>query len=648
MEKRRDEKMKNNAKRKIGTSLLMSAIVAGSAIIPLANPKAEEAPNLKYSAHVENIGWQDMVGIGKYAGTEGQALRLEAIKVQRENLNGVELTFDVHIENEGWKNNLKETDVIGSEGKAQRLEAIRVRSKGLIEKGYKLQYKVHVEDIGWTAWTNEGEMAGTEGQAKRVEAIEFRLVKTGDLKLEAAKQDALNQLKKEYKAEDYTIKVKEYEAAMSKGTKAINEAKSVSEVIQALSTTVTEFTNIPSDKQALLGLGTAKTSSVSNFIVTLGELSTKASSNTEIQSAILDSLDSGIELIETASSTDVVATRYQKALENAVIAAKDAAKAELDSLYKDGQKDGKDVKYLSSTDYQNAIKALDDAMKIEVTKKDSENNDVLDVEMTMKSRVESIVTAYTTADSKVALLSDIQKNAQTELTNLKTTVEKLEVYTKMTEIEKATINTAITAGTSAISDAKTRDEVSNAIEMANSAVLNAVKTKAQAELDKVYNGGKAVDYQLLSQSNYNKAKTAINNAKDVTAANKAFNDARPVDVAWKTSAEGAVAELEGYKTAQSVEANITSIVENAVKNIKQATSEVEMVTLKVNAIQAILSAEKSFYVKKIEDLKGSFNESDYFWAEECEPAIEAIKAADSIDDIHNTFSEFNDKYQNEN
>ena len=73
-----------------------------------------------------------------------------------------------------------------------------------------------------------------------------------------------------------------------------------------------------------------------------------------------------------------------------------------------------------------------------------------------------------------------------------------------------------------------------------------------------------------------------------------------------------------------------------------------MVTLKVNAIQAILSAEKSFYVKKIEDLKGSFNESDYFWAEECEPAIEAIKAADSIDDIHNTFSEFNDKYQNEN
>ncbi len=629
--------MKKSAKRKIGTSLLMSAIIAGSAVIPLANPKAEEAPNLKYSAHVENIGWQNMVGIGKYAGTEGQALRLEAIKVQRENLDGVELTFDVHVENEGWKNNLKETDVIGSEGKAQRLEAIRVRSKGLTEKGYKLQYKVHIEDLGWTDWTDEGKMAGTEGQAKRVEAIEFRLVKTGDLKLEAAKQDALSQLKKEYKAEDYTIKAKEYEAAMSKGTKAINEAKSVAEVIQALSTTVTEFASIPSDKQALVGLGTAKTSSVSNFIVALGGLSTKASSNIEIQSAILDSLNSGIELIETASSTDVVATRYQKALENAVVAAKNAAKSELDTLYKDGQKDGKDVKYLSSTDYQTAIEELEEAVKY--TAEDT-------IENIMDARVTKIVAAYNTANGKVALLSDIQKNAETDLTTLKTTVEALDVYTKMTEIEKAEVNTAITTGKSAISDAKTRDEVSKAIETANSSVLNAVKAKAQAELDKVYNGGKAVDYQLLSQANYNKAKTAINNAKDVTAANKAFKDASPVDVAWKSNAEAAVSELEGYKASQSVEANITSIVETAVKNIKQATSEVEMVTLKVNAIQAILSAEKSFYVKKIEDLKGSFNESDYFWAEECEPAIEAIKSADSIADVHSTFEEFNSKYQN--
>ena len=78
---------------------------------------------LKYRAHVENIGWQDWVEKGQVAGTTNQALRLEALEID----SSVPLKVSEHLENVGWMPASTGCHVrVGTEGKALRLEAIKI------------------------------------------------------------------------------------------------------------------------------------------------------------------------------------------------------------------------------------------------------------------------------------------------------------------------------------------------------------------------------------------------------------------------------------------------------------------------------------------------------------------------------------------
>ena len=72
--------------------------------------------HIKYQAHVENIGWQSWQSDEGMAGTEGRALRVEALKIQLENAPS-----NIHI-----------------------------------------KYRTHVQDIGWQDWKTDGQLAGTE------------------------------------------------------------------------------------------------------------------------------------------------------------------------------------------------------------------------------------------------------------------------------------------------------------------------------------------------------------------------------------------------------------------------------------------------------------------------------------------------------
>jgi uncharacterized protein YjdB len=67
----------------------------------------------------------------------------------------------------------------GTEGRALRLEAIRIHLKGEISKQYDIYYRVHSEKIGWMGWAKNGEEAGTSGYAYRLEGIEIMLIDKG-------------------------------------------------------------------------------------------------------------------------------------------------------------------------------------------------------------------------------------------------------------------------------------------------------------------------------------------------------------------------------------------------------------------------------------------------------------------------------------
>lgn len=90
---------------------------------------------IRYSTHVQSIGWQGWKSNGQYAGTTGQAKRIEAIKIK----------------------------LTGSEA-----------SK------YDIYYRVHSQTLGWLGWASNGSIAGTTGLKYRVEAIQVMIVAKGD------------------------------------------------------------------------------------------------------------------------------------------------------------------------------------------------------------------------------------------------------------------------------------------------------------------------------------------------------------------------------------------------------------------------------------------------------------------------------------
>ena len=190
-------------------------------------------PSIRIDAHVQNIGWLPTVR-NSIAGTTGNGLKLEALKISLENIENVKLSFDVHVQNIGWIRNVSEEDIIGTTGIAKGVEALIIRADGLEEQGYRLEYRAHVQNIGWMDWMTSGEMVGTEGLGKSMEALEARIVKTGSEKLpvftiQAAKEEAIQKLDVYKNSENQAIR-----NIAKNGIRAIHAATSKEEINEAL------------------------------------------------------------------------------------------------------------------------------------------------------------------------------------------------------------------------------------------------------------------------------------------------------------------------------------------------------------------------------------------------------------------------------
>ena len=144
-----------------------------------AGSEEEEAPRLTYQAHVQNYGWMDPVSDG-YAGTEGEALRMEAVRIK---IEGTSLTGDVeyraHVQDYGWMDPATDNGLAGTTAEKKRMEAIQIRLTGELAEKYDIYYRVHVQYFGWLGWAKNWEKAGSSHYAYRMEAIEICLVAKG-------------------------------------------------------------------------------------------------------------------------------------------------------------------------------------------------------------------------------------------------------------------------------------------------------------------------------------------------------------------------------------------------------------------------------------------------------------------------------------
>ena len=139
-----------------------------------------EYSKINYNSFVQNIGWQNSVNALDISGTINRALRVEAIKLNINNLeyNG-SIEYQTHVQDKGWMDWVSDGGISGTIGERKRIEAIKIRLTGEFSEHYDIYYRVHVQNFGWLGWAKNGEAAGSQGYGYRMEAYQVMLVEKG-------------------------------------------------------------------------------------------------------------------------------------------------------------------------------------------------------------------------------------------------------------------------------------------------------------------------------------------------------------------------------------------------------------------------------------------------------------------------------------
>ena len=139
----------------------------------------ELTSDIKYTAHVSNIGWQDYVKNGEMSGTTGRGLRVEAVKIKVDTKLSGSVKYQTYIARRGWSNESSNDEMSGTTGLARNIEAIKISLDGDLEKYYDVYYRTHNSCVGWVSWAKNGEISGSLNSNTQIEALEIKLVRKG-------------------------------------------------------------------------------------------------------------------------------------------------------------------------------------------------------------------------------------------------------------------------------------------------------------------------------------------------------------------------------------------------------------------------------------------------------------------------------------
>lgn len=108
--------------------------------------------DIYYAVHCQTYGWG--LGVaknGEVTGTQGQAKRLESIKIWVKSELSGSVEYETHVQTYGWSiGTKKDSEECGTTGEAKRLEAIKIRLTGQLAEVYDVVYRVHRQTYGWT------------------------------------------------------------------------------------------------------------------------------------------------------------------------------------------------------------------------------------------------------------------------------------------------------------------------------------------------------------------------------------------------------------------------------------------------------------------------------------------------------------------
>jgi uncharacterized protein YjdB len=152
-------------------------IVFSLALIPAAASGQTDfatmaTPKIAGVVHVENKGDLPLVA-GEWAGTKGQSLRLEAIRVAIVGVGDVlRIEYLCHLENIGDVGHVAQNARCGTEGQSRRMEAIRFRLNGPAAPFFTVRYQCHVQNRGDLGpFADDVTCGARPGESLRLEAV---------------------------------------------------------------------------------------------------------------------------------------------------------------------------------------------------------------------------------------------------------------------------------------------------------------------------------------------------------------------------------------------------------------------------------------------------------------------------------------------
>ena len=153
-----------------------TAAVTAKGTITVVPDVGDTTIEVRYQAHVYNVGWMDWVHNGQIAGITGHNRKAEAIRIELVNaLSGMGITYQAHVENLGWMDWVSSGEIAGTTGQARQIEAVRIKLTNA-PPGYSIAYQAHVQNIGWLDRVYDGQIAGTTGQSRQMEAIRIQII----------------------------------------------------------------------------------------------------------------------------------------------------------------------------------------------------------------------------------------------------------------------------------------------------------------------------------------------------------------------------------------------------------------------------------------------------------------------------------------
>jgi uncharacterized protein YjdB len=86
----------------------------------------------------------------------------------------MQVRYQAHVQDVGWQEWVSDGEIAGTVGQSRRIEALRIQLLRA-PAGTGVQYRAHIQDRGWQDWVADGAVAGTTGEGLRIEALEIRL-----------------------------------------------------------------------------------------------------------------------------------------------------------------------------------------------------------------------------------------------------------------------------------------------------------------------------------------------------------------------------------------------------------------------------------------------------------------------------------------